>query len=240
MPSLTSSVVGTENPNISYNPPTLNSCEIPVRVSSPTGLVDNMLLTLLQSRRHLASIGVTGPDLLGASEPDMKALLYPERTPQLDPLSRVITEIIQSTLLQELPEKVACLYVMWFLAAWMIQPCAETYQKLPENYAPIPSQLITSHPIWMDQMAWPRMRDICINRQDLYNTEEFQHMYTSSLSLNWPYRHIDTLKFVDGPDGGEIRISPVFKAHVLNLENWSMRAPFSKRYPELGTACRFS
>lgn len=75
-----------------------------------------------------------------------------------------------------------------------------------------------------------------IGNQSRYATDEFQHTYTASLNLNWPYRELDALTF----EGDEVRASDAFIQHVRNLGNWSLDEPFQRAYPELRDACKFT
>jgi len=85
-------------------------------------------------------------------------------------------------------------------------------------------------------MVWGKLRDIVINNQERYATDEFQHTYTHSLNVNWPYRDMDVMVF----EGSEVRISDLFACHILDLSNWSLDEAFQRKYPELREACKFT
>lgn len=91
-------------------------------------------------------------------------------------------------------------------------------------------------------VVWPKLREKILDNQDLYETEEFQQVYTASLNLNWPYRDLDVLEVIgDGRSAGsEVMASEQFRRHLFNLENWSLDKEFARRYPELGDVCRFT
>ena len=152
-----------------------------------------------------------------------------------DPISNAIAEILHGTQMPNLPEKAACLLVMHRLLCWQISPLLETYEKIPEWFSPRPSQLVEAHALWVSQIPWPKLRDKVIRSQHQYATEEFQELYTISLSVNWPYHDVDVLMF----ENGEVRATHMFESHVMKLENWSLNAPFSTRFPELGEFCKF-
>lgn len=59
-------------------------------------------------------------------------------------------------------------------------------------------------------MIWGKLRDIVINDQEKYATDEFQHVYISSLNVNWPYRDQDIVVF----EGDEVRLTDGFVQHV--------------------------
>lgn len=75
-----------------------------------------------------------------------------------------------------------------------------------------------------------------IANQEKYATEEFQYLYTISINANWPYRSDNVVIF----EGSDVRVYEGFARHVMQLENWSLDAPFQKRYPELREVCTFT
>lgn len=85
-------------------------------------------------------------------------------------------------------------------------------------------------------MVWGKLRDIMINDQEKYATEEFQHTYESNLNINWPYQDKDIFVF----GGDRVGLTDVFTRHANNQANWSLDEPFQRRYPELWHACKFS
>lgn len=84
--------------------------------------------------------------------------------------------------------------------------------------------------------GWGRLKDIVINNQERYATDEFQHLYTCSLNINWPYRDKDILVF----EGEEVRVTDDFARYVYTQSNWSLDEPFQRRYPDLRDACGFT
>ncbi|KAI9705852.1 MAG: hypothetical protein M1836_005258 [Candelina mexicana] len=121
------------------------------------------------------------------------------------------------------------------VSKWQISPNPSTYDALPDWLTPRASQLVTFHPIWMDQIPWPKLRDRVITEQATYNTIEFQTNFTASTTINWPYRPMDALVF----QNDEVLMNPVFERHIQCLDNWSIGAPFATRYPELAGCCKF-
>jgi hypothetical protein len=125
---------------------------------------------------------------------------------------------------------------MYPVFQWQISPTLETYSNLPEYYAPLASQVITPHPAWITYIGWPKLRDIVIANQQMYATDEFKHLYTTSSNVNWPYRSEDVLFIMEG----DVRVSEAFMKHARRLQNWSLDEPFQRRYPELKDFCKFT
>jgi hypothetical protein len=88
----------------------------------------------------------------------------------------------------------------------------------------------------MDQIPWPRLRDRVINNQDVYSNQEFQEIFTSNISINWPHPPGEALVL----QNSEVRMNPIFERHVIRLESWSLGPSFAQRYPELKDATRIT
>lgn len=227
-----------------YHQPPMYSWEIPTKFTPATSPFDSLLASLLQSQRTMLMNGVPRSQVLGSNYPNMKALIYddPETQNSTHHISKVISDIIRNTLLLNLPERAASFFVMYYLLQWQISPSQETYNNIPEFFQPRPSQHVSPHAIWVQFVAWPKLREKIIDNQELYESEEFQQVYLESLNLNWPYRDLDVLEVVgDGAPGTrEVRASEQFRRHLLNLNNWSLDKGFARRYPELADVCRFT
>jgi Domain of unknown function (DUF3425) len=135
------------------NQPSLQVWELPLRLVPPTGPVDSILIGLLQRQRGLAISGNSKELVIGPYSPSLKALLNPEQSNSVHPVASVISSLLQRTALRGLPEKVAALFVMHHLSQWQILPSEETYNNLAEWHTPRASQLLTPHPIWIDQVS---------------------------------------------------------------------------------------
>ncbi|KAH6674331.1 hypothetical protein B0J14DRAFT_480362, partial [Halenospora varia] len=232
MPAMTSVPLATSMPTMSssfLNQPSRHSWELPLRFLPPTGPVDAILIGILQCQRSLALNGTAGESLTGPVQPSLQALIRPERSNETHPVASIISSLLHRTALRGLAEKVGALYVIYRLTQWQITPNIRTFNNLPEWHQPRSSQYITPHPIWVTQIIWGKLRDVVINNQEIYATDEFQHIYTANLNVNWPYRDIDVLNF----EGNEVRLTTAFENHINNLANWSLDEPFERRYPEL-------
>jgi len=166
-PAMTNETIPQMDPNpaatapvpISYDippvasKPALPAWELPLRLVPPTGPVDSILIGLLQRQRGLAISGNSRETVIGPYSPSLKALLNSEQSNSVHPIASVITSLLQRTALRGLPEKVAALFVMNHLCQWQILPTEETYSNLPEWHIPRAFQLLTPHPIWIDQVS---------------------------------------------------------------------------------------
>ena len=225
--------------------------------STPTCPLDEILTRFLISRQQ-EETRTSQP-----AYPSVFSLLNPTRNTtatnpihEVDPLSQIMSEIISKfPAICGLPEQVATLYGMFVLMRWMIHPTPSNYERIPDWLSPRPSQLLTPHPIWIDFLPWPRLRDKLTQNHRNYPFENWFIPFTSEISINWPYEPTDCLLLsssstslatasaesasVHGNTPGDHTvdetpvINPVFERHVMRLENWSVGRTFVDAFPEL-------
>ncbi|RDW92272.1 hypothetical protein BP5796_01666 [Coleophoma crateriformis] len=225
-------------PNLgSTNDHSTPSWELPIRTLPPTGPIDNIIISLVQQQQNKI---VNGDDVLstiGPHQPSMNAIVYSDQTATSHHISTILSDVLKNTALQRIPERAAALHFLYRLVQWQIYPSKSTYDQLLDWQIPRTTQIITPHPAWADYIAWPKLRDEVICNLATYGSEDFQHVYTSSLNVNWHWR--DTDAFVIENDG-QVVLSMEFESHISNLANWSLDAPFARKYPELGRLCKFT
>ena len=149
---------GYDIPPTLIKQPSLRVWELPIRYGPSSGPIDNILLGLLQRQRYLALSGVTGPLLTGPYQPSLNALINPTnpestQSGSIRPVSSILSDLHQRIPLRGLPEKVACLFVVYHRTQWQISPSPTTYNNIPEWHAPRPSQLLTPHPTWIANVS---------------------------------------------------------------------------------------
>lgn len=201
------------------------------------------MMSVIHSQRHLAiTASITDEQLLGPSFPSVHLLFNQPGPPEKKPST--LTEVMErySAVLSNrgfalIPEKLASFMCMYRFVQWQISPTYQTYQRLHEWQAPLPSQLIIPHPAWMDLPPWGKFREKVIENQDRYDTLEFQNDYASNLSVNFPFEPMEALVFEEGE--GRIRVSEVLDGHLGEIGNMSMKRPFADKYPEFKDVCRF-
>lgn len=213
--------------------PALSSYSTPVKNCPPTCPLDNLLLDFLHERRQRAAEGLPTSEIIGPRYPSVSALLNPMK--ESHPLSKVFIDILQTFPdISHLPERVAVLYVMFLLMRWQIHPSQENYDRLPDFVRPLPCQLYTPHPSWIDHLPFPAMREKLVRDYvppDVFPFEHFFIPFTTTVSLNWPYEDTDTL--LQSPESDELMINPVFERHLRRLENWTLGDAFARAFPML-------
>ncbi|KAG9383337.1 DUF3425 domain containing protein [Pyrenophora tritici-repentis] len=156
--------------------------------------LDVILLDFLQDRQNRAAEGAPLKTLVGPTYPNFTCLAYPDRAVESHPLSKLFTDILRTFPdICGTPEQVAIVFIMFLVMRWQIEPTQENYDRLPHWTTPRPSQLFTAHPLWIDHLPWPRLRDKLIACQPPISFENFFIPFTTTISLNWPYPHRDCL-----------------------------------------------
>lgn len=210
---------------------------VPLRNIPPTCPLDTILLEFLHARQREAAEGASEKLLVGPAYPSVSSLLNPDKSIYSHPLSQVFTDILSKFPdICGLPEQVAVLYVMFLIMRWSIYPTQENYDRLPEWVTPRPSQLFTPHPVWIDYLPFPRMRDKLVANWQSYPFENWFIPYTTTLSLNWPYEPTDVL--LKTSEAEDLMINPVFERHLRDLKNWSLGPQFAKAHPALADTVR--
>lgn len=215
------------------DPALSNSHSTPVKNCAPTCPLDSLLLDFLQERQQRAAEGFPPHEIIGPRYPSISSLLNPMR--ESHPLSKVFIDILHTfPNISQLPERVAVLYVMFLIMRWQIEPSQDNYDRLPDFVRPLPSQLYSPHPAWIDHLPFSAMREKLISEYtppDVFPFENFFIPFTTTLSLNWPYEDTDTL--LQGPESDELMINPVFERHLRRRENWTLGDAFARAFPML-------
>lgn len=122
-------------------------------------------------------------------------------------------------------------YIMYMFMRWQIHPTQETYDRLPDWVTPRPSQLFTPHPVWVDHLPWPKMREKLTRVYPSIPFDEFFIPFTTTVCVNWPLEDRDVLMTL--PDSEELMINPHFERHLMDLGNWTLGERFARVHPQL-------
>ncbi|EMR83094.1 putative bzip transcription factor protein [Botrytis cinerea BcDW1] len=207
-----------------------------LNTSTPTCGVDTYLMNIINGQKELASQGAPEAQIIGPSQPSMKALIYPDDPNQTHVVSTIISNLLTNLAVKGLAERAGCLYLMYHICQWQIYPSSSTYGNLTDWTSPRTSQLITPHPLWADSIFWGKLKDRVIEKQDVYANEDFQNAYILCINANWPRPDLEAFRF----EGDDIFITEEFENHIKTLSNWSLDERFAARYPELAPLVKIS
>lgn len=127
---------------------------IPRRIAATCPL-DAILLDAVGERNRARAAGTPPPEVVGPMYPNWNHLLNKNTSTPNHPVSKLIIDICRTFPdLRKLPEQVAVIYIMFLITRWEVEPTRENYERLPEWVRPLPSQLFTPHPCWLDYLPW--------------------------------------------------------------------------------------
>ncbi|USW51945.1 hypothetical protein Slin15195_G052640 [Septoria linicola] len=221
--------------------PQPRSPELPIyaRITNqgpPSCPLDSLLIDAFRSRRKMMQDGASMQEAIGPDYPAFAAMVDPgddRQRPQCHQVSALLIDILSKFPdVEQLPEKVAVLYVMFLVLRWLICPCQKCYERLPEWSRPTTVQLERSHVAWADYLPWPYMRSQLALREGEVKFEDFFVPFTTTLSLNWPLPP-DCVLIRSGSDGEFLDLNPAFEHHLRNLNNWSLGSRFAQAFPHL-------
>jgi len=199
--------------------------------------LDGLLLDFIAERRQRRGEGMGDAEVIGPPYPSFFCLFRPERSIYTHPMSRFFTDILSTFPdVASPPEQVAILYLMFLIMRWEVSPSQENYERLPDWVRPTNVQLYTPHPIWIDYLPWPGLRDKLVACYPRFPFDNFFIPFTTTVSLNWPYGPMNTL--TAKPDSEELTLNPVFEEHLRDLRNWSLGPAFAKAHPALADTVR--
>lgn len=85
------------------------------------------------------------------------------------------------------------------------------------------------HPVCIDYVPWPRLRDyLCLNQNR--DTRHSVDLYMRSIRLRWP-REQRLLGLA--PGGHEVQLSDEFEAVVGDVRHWHLGPPWADVFPQL-------
>lgn len=231
--------------------------ELPALNETPKSRADELLLGFILECRRQPRMDVVRM-MLGPVKMDVRAL-FPEDMrqyfqpnvqmpppPARSPLGDLITAVIANAALVRPLERLGVVAPMHSYVAWMAHPSRETQARVAAHLVPRQSQLEIQHPAWVGMVHWGRLRCAIIHRQDIYGTDDFLRVYSTSLRLvNWPPASpqsqqprgdgagpLDAAIETD-PVTGQVWLSDSFMAHASRFDSWRLDMAFARHYPEL-------
>ncbi|MCJ1447314.1 MAG: hypothetical protein MMC23_007825 [Stictis urceolatum] len=206
--------------------------------TGPSCLLDGLLLDFIADRRRLAAQGASEEEMVGPAYPDFSAFMIPERRRLSHGISKVFSDILSTFPdLSAPPEKIATYYGMFLTMRWHVCPTRANYERLPGWLRPTSWQILTPHPIWIDHLPWPEMREELVRQYQRYPFENFFVPFTKTMSVNWPFEDADVFLPQERAEDGLV-MNPRFEAHMRELKNWSLGTQFSQTFPLLSTGVR--
>ncbi|CRL29856.1 Protein of unknown function DUF3425 [Penicillium camemberti] len=190
---------------------------------------DQILLDFIASRQSMLARGISPATVLGPEQLCPRDLLEPRAVDSTShAISRVMAEVLTTFPHVNLPEKLAFMYLMHLTTRWQVSPNDGSYARMPVWLRPTVTQITVPHAAWIDNIPWPRVRDILIQKPDRYPFAVFSELYSEHVSINWPYGPEDIV--VDTGDGPSL--NTIFEKHIQRLSNWVAPRQFREYFSE--------
>ncbi|RNJ59131.1 hypothetical protein D7B24_003224 [Verticillium nonalfalfae] len=168
----------------------------------PSTPLDHILLGFLRFHSHPTSTDAAQP-LMGGSDVSLKAYLHPELSGSIDPISRLMNEVLSTFAHVRAPEKIS-----FIRAQWQVYPAKSTFADLPRWLRPTATQITVPHDAWIDNIP-------CV--------------YSQCVTVNWPYDVEDIIS----EQGHDLIPNKIFEKHIQRLGNWTVSRDFEELYPEM-------
>ncbi|KAL3481313.1 hypothetical protein BJX99DRAFT_163416 [Aspergillus californicus] len=192
--------------------------------------LDQILLDFTVSRRAVMAKGGDIDSILGSPQSSLHAILHPgSPTPGGNTTSQVLAEILTLFPHVAIPQRLAFIFIMYRTMRWQISPTEANYEQMPRWLRPTATQITVPHSPWIDNIPWPRVRDLLIESPEKYPFAVFSEPYSQNVTVNWPYEDMDCVSTT--ADGAEF--NPIFEKHVRKLDNWTVSPSFNNYFPEV-------
>ncbi|KAH8688589.1 hypothetical protein BGW36DRAFT_380357 [Talaromyces proteolyticus] len=181
--------------------------------------------------------------ILLATSMDFSRITHLPRTPSLIDIFRPATsknrviQILGSFFYQVRPTNahslLAFCMIMYRLLRWRLYPVQQTYQDIPGWLCPTEIQNSIIHPLSIDFLPWPRLRDYLTIRScaDLADQDirHSAHLYIQCIRFQWPTNK----EFVHTTVSGELFLDPEFDAAIYQYENWMLSEEWARMFEPL-------
>lgn len=197
----------------------------------PMAALDWAIVEMEELCRNRASRDLTILEFATPAFPHVSSLLNAEPTlvhPQKPITFAVVTQIMSQMPVRGTAERLAAMWLICNLVRWRLCPTQEAFAALPDFLRPTEMQLTIPHPIWVDTIVWPDVRDRLIQDFDYTAFQAFRFSLGSSISLGWTGSVAECLSLTDTLD--EYSLSVEFEVHLRDLSNWTVDRTFTSKY----------
>jgi hypothetical protein len=130
------------------------------------------------------------------------------------------------------PQRLALQYICGRAMQWRASPTEDNKVKVPAWFLPRPAQEKIQHPLVIDFLVWPGLRERLVFEYEKYQVGgDFSFCFVEYFHFYWPYPDEQTAQYDE--TGLICGMSKLFKDFVYDLKNWTMLPPFFHRFPEM-------
>ena len=129
-------------------------------------------------------------------------------------------------------QRIALICVYQTLLQYRGNPTKENLARVPKWFRPRPAQDKVQHPVAVDFLIWPGMRDRFVFEHDNYTrTGEFSAAFVNNFNFHWPHTEEAICTF--SPTSQTYELSQIFLEYVYDFKNWTMKPDFFRKFPEM-------
>ncbi|KAF2461313.1 hypothetical protein BDY21DRAFT_360458 [Lineolata rhizophorae] len=157
--------------------------------------------------------GGLSADAVYGLHPNIGALFDEREYAGAPMLSKWAARMVHSVIVENFEMKAfGAMYMFWHLMRWKVNPSPETYKSMPEWLRPLPNQLFMPHPLAVDFVPWPGIRELAVK--------------TASMHTNMGWL-LDMAKTITN----DIDLTEAAKHCIHTLENWTVEPSFRQYVP---------
>jgi hypothetical protein len=112
-------------------------------------------------------------------------------------------------------------------------PNPEWYHDVPEIMRPTEVQDTYLHPVCIDFLPWPALRNYLCQNQNK-DSRHCVDLYMRSIKLHWPAQK----ELLCKGESGAFELHPDFEATVCDARNWSLVSPWADAFGHLSIHVR--
>ena len=130
------------------------------------------------------------------------------------------------------PQRLALMYICGCAMRYRANPTEENKSQVPPWFLPRPAQDRIQHPLVIDFLVWPGLRERLVFEYEKYTaTGDFSFCFVEYFHFYWPYPDEQVAQY--DQSGLICGLSKLFHDFVYELKHWTMLPPFFDRFPEM-------
>lgn len=107
---------------------------------------------------------------------------------------------------------------------------ANELSSLPSWYRPRPTQKAIAHPLAIDVLPWPGLRERAVLDPSLISSDKFWSDVIYCFRFCWPHEEADAVKL--DPQSQLLGFTGTFQNSVRDIDKWKMDQAFFEAFPE--------
>ncbi|RFU25260.1 hypothetical protein B7463_g11083, partial [Scytalidium lignicola] len=132
---------------------------------------------------------------------------------------------------QSKAHRIAIMLIKQRLMTYLINPTKANLDRVPPFLRPRPSQEHIAHPLIIEFLIWPALRERLVFHHQRYSDGTFSRAYSLYLRFHWPFP--DSYILVKYPDCNCYRVSELFERYAFDVKNWAMTEEFFQEMEEM-------